>query len=71
MKKFFAIVIATAFLASSCGESKTNTTEKEEINVMDSTSDKVKETARELERQTEKVEEALEKLDKEFKDSID
>jgi peptidoglycan hydrolase CwlO-like protein len=71
MKKLFVFILAGTFLVSSCGESKTKSTEKEEIEVMESTTNEVKESAKELEKQTEKVEEALERLDKEFKDTTD
>lgn len=65
-KRMIPLVFATVILASSCSDSKTSTSEKTEINTMDSTSKAVKESREKLEEQTKKVEESLEKLDKEF-----
>jgi hypothetical protein len=67
MKRIFAL--AAFFMLAACSNSKTDTREKEEIQVMDSTEKKVKDAAKDLEDQTEKVEKSLENLDKEFKDT--
>lgn len=69
MKTIIPLVFALAMLGTSCTESKTNTEEKKEINVMDSTEKVVKEKVEKLEDQTKKVEESLDKLDKEFDSS--
>jgi hypothetical protein len=69
MKKFITLAIAALFMFASCTESKTSTKEKEEMEVMDSTSKKVEDATEKLEEQTEKVEKSLEKLDKEFSDT--
>jgi len=69
MKTIIPVVFALSMLVASCTESKTNTEEKKEINVMDSTEKVVKEKVEKLEDQTKKVEESLDKLDKEFDSS--
>ncbi len=69
IKKIVPFALFAIVIISSCSDSKTSTTEKNEITRMDSTSKAVKISADKLEEQTKKVEESLEKLDKEFEDN--
>lgn len=63
MKQLLIICFSVFLLSCAGSEDKTTSTEKVEIERMDSTSAQMEEVTEDLESQTEKVEESLEKLD--------
>ena len=65
----YVVIIAIMGITTSCTSSSTKTEEKQDVSAMDSVSQELEKTNKELEEEAKKVEVSLEKADKEFKAS--
>lgn len=63
---FFVAIIAIMGFTTSCTSSSTKTEDKQEVSAMDSVSQELEKTNKELDDEAKKVEASLEKVDKEF-----